>query len=57
MSENSARDNKPMRIDGQTNMAIPQECTRLLSIDGSRRTRAIFLRKIEATIDHEGETA
>jgi hypothetical protein len=34
-----------------------KEWPSLLSIDGTQRARAIFLRKIEPTIDHEGEIA
>ncbi|WP_272941971.1 hypothetical protein [Rhodanobacter fulvus] len=39
------------------NMAVRKECTKPLSIDGSQPHTRDFLRKIKATIDHEGETA
>jgi hypothetical protein len=38
-------------------MAVRQECTKRHRLMGRERTRAIFLRKIKPTIDHEGEIA
>jgi hypothetical protein len=44
-------------MDGQMNMAVQQECTKTTVDCRIANARAIFLRKIKPTIDHEGETA